>query len=92
MAYSTSNPPSLVTQNVGNTAPAVWTYQTTDAIATVTGAGYFTNGGALGMKVGDLVDVYVSSGTVAVSSCRVTTVSSTYPYAVTVGTATTIGA
>ena len=58
--YSISNPPVLVIpapMGRGN-APQFWVYQTADADATVDDSGYFTNGLALGMKVGDLVYVY----------------------------------
>lgn len=57
MAYATSNPPKLITQGVGGSGPAIWTYSSTDAAATVDAANYITNGGSLGMKVGDLVFV-----------------------------------
>lgn len=56
MAYSTSNPPSLMIQEVGG-GRRIWSYRSTDAAATVDGANYITNGGSLGMKVGDLVFV-----------------------------------
>jgi hypothetical protein len=35
--------------------PKVFQYVSADPIATVTGAGYITNGGSYGMKVGDWV-------------------------------------
>jgi hypothetical protein len=90
MAYSTSNPPALLTQTIGDTAPAIWTYASADSYATVAGAGYFTNGGQLGMKLGDLVFVFVTGG--AVSSGKVITVSATAPGAATISsTGSTIG-
>jgi hypothetical protein len=55
MAYSTSNPPALDVQAING--PRKWTYSSTDPIATVNTSGYFTNGDALGMKVGDVVVV-----------------------------------
>lgn len=55
MAYSTSNPPKLVTQPLGGGAGKFWVYRSTDAAATVDAANYITNGGSLGMAVGDLV-------------------------------------
>lgn len=57
MAYSTSNPPRLLCGAFDGLAPSIWTYRSTDAAATVDAANYITNGGSLGMKVGDLVYV-----------------------------------
>lgn len=75
MTYSTSSPPSkLVSGTLDGTAgPAIWVYKSADAIATVYGAGYFTNGSALGLKVGDLMFVY-DSNTPTVSMAWVKTV------------------
>lgn len=56
MAYSTSNPPRLLSAGLGG-GISVWTYSSTDAIATVNTSGYFSNGALLGMKVGDVVYV-----------------------------------
>lgn len=39
-----------------------WWYRTTDAIATVRGAGYFSDGVKRGMKLGDLVNVFKTDG------------------------------
>lgn len=55
MAYVTTNPPALVNQAIGG--PRRWIYTSADAIATVNTSGYFSNGDALGMKVGDTVEV-----------------------------------
>ncbi len=57
MAYSTSNPPNQLLDTIGGTS-GLWHYSSADADGTVNGAGYFTNGGALGMKEGDFVFVY----------------------------------
>lgn len=57
MAYSTSNPPSLIGQSIGGLAGKQWLYRSTDPAATVDDANYITNGGSLGMAVGDLVYV-----------------------------------
>lgn len=57
MAYSTSLPPSLISSGLGGVAPRMWIYRSTDAAATVDAANYITNGGSLGMAVGDLVYV-----------------------------------
>jgi hypothetical protein len=61
MAYATSNPPRLVTTTIGATPFQLWVYRSTDAAATVDTANYFTNGGDLGIRVGDLI--YVSNTT-----------------------------
>lgn len=92
MAYSTSSPPKLVTPSFTNVSGEVslWSYTSADTAATVDTTGYITNGGALGMKVGDLVIVTVS-GTGAVGTHRVVTVSSTAPGAVDLGDTTVIG-
>lgn len=68
MSYNTSNPPSKI--NHGPLADFgastggggdIWFYRSADAIATVKGAGYFTNGVALGLSVGDIVFVFDSA-------------------------------
>jgi hypothetical protein len=61
MAYSTTNPPALVSQRVGASGGAIWVYSDGDAIATVTGADYFSDGDALGMVAGDVVFVIDST-------------------------------
>lgn len=71
MAYETTNPPSLVSQRIGS-AGKIWMYLDGDAVSTVVGAGYFTNGYHLGMRVGDLVHI-VNSSTGLVQSAGVTT-------------------
>jgi len=55
MAYSTSNPPRLVSQPIAGLR--MWQYTSTDAVATVRVSGYFTDGWELGMRAGDLVVV-----------------------------------
>lgn len=76
--YSTSNPPFLVTQGITyNATPRLWVYTTTDATGTIDTSGYITNGGQLGMRVGDLVMVFISSGTITVSTYRVVSVNAT---------------
>lgn len=61
MAYSTANPPRKMYDSLGG-GLGKWTYTSTDAIATVRGAGYFSNAGDLGMKVGDQVESFNSTG------------------------------
>lgn len=82
MAYATTNPPALIQQTPAGDGK-VWVYRSTDAVGTVDGTGYFTNGQDLGMTLGDLVWVYdttssLNKGTVTfvdtVSSTGVTVV------------------
>jgi lipid-binding SYLF domain-containing protein len=63
MTYSTTNPPGLMAQGIGGYGPRMWTYKSSDAAATVCGSSYFSNGHALGMKVGDLVAVLNTAST-----------------------------
>ena len=57
MAYDTATPPRLLVAAVGGAGMQVWTYSSTDAAADVDAANYFTNGGSLGLKVGDIIFV-----------------------------------
>lgn len=57
MAYATANPPALVSQKIGAAAGQVWVYSDGDAIATVLGTDYISNGDALGMEANDTVIV-----------------------------------
>lgn len=68
MAYSTSTPPRLVTQGI--TGGKLWYYESADAIADVNTAGYFSNGAALGMEVGDTV-IIRDTATPTTSLCTV---------------------
>ncbi len=65
MAYSSTNPPQLISQPFGDAGPGLWSYRSTDAIATVAGADYVSDGQNLGMKVGDVVFVLDTSSTLA---------------------------
>lgn len=79
MAYSTSNPPRLVLPSFTNVSGemGIWQYDSTDAAATVDADGYITNGKALGMKVGDLVQVTdTDASPVIVTTHRVVAVNS----------------
>lgn len=68
MAYATTNPPALLQDRVMG-GGAVWSYISADARATVVGAGYFTNGRSLGMKLGDVVNCVVdTTGVLSVTS------------------------
>ena len=62
MAYSTSNPPALITKRVGDLGGAMWSYDSTDAATVVRAINYFTNALELGMKVGDIVQQTDSAG------------------------------
>lgn len=57
MAYSTSNPPSMIVARIGD-GPAVWIYKSADVDSDVNATDYFSNGQALGMRAGDFVLVY----------------------------------
>jgi hypothetical protein len=62
MAYATTNPPvQLAGGMMGGGAIGrggnIWYYSSTDAVATVVGAAYFSNGVDLGMELGDIVYV-----------------------------------
>lgn len=65
MAYSTSNPPvKIATGPLDDAAnQTIWSYKSADAIATVLGAGYFSNGAYLGMTTGDIVFVADTTNT-----------------------------
>lgn len=89
MAYSSSTL-SQFTQNIGNVGPALWSYTSADAVATVDTASYITDGGSRGMKVGDLVIFYDTNLKITYSH-RVHTVSATYPGAVDLSDGVVIG-
>jgi hypothetical protein len=63
MAYSTSNPPICVAGGVGN-GPQLWMYNSEDVHTDVDATGYFTNGHALGLRVGDVMIVSKTTATV----------------------------
>ena len=67
MAYSTSNPPYLIATPIGSEGGRKWMYRSSDSSALVDNDGYITNGKALGMRVGDSVEVG-QRGTPAASS------------------------
>lgn len=74
MAYSTSNPPKLMVPSMGTGQPALWVYTSTDIHTDVDAAGYFTNGDALGLRVGDIMFVSKSDATIGTTVHYVTTV------------------
>jgi len=77
MAYVSDNL-NLVTATVGGEAPRIFTYKnaTPDADAGIVGAGYFSDGIAKGMRIGDLVDA-VQTGTAKYKRYQVTAVTAT---------------
>jgi len=89
MSYSTSSPPRLIVPSFTG-AGSVWYYTSADASATVDASGYITNGGNLGMKVGDVVIVN-DTGTPLITAHQVISVSTTAPGAVDLSNGTTIG-
>lgn len=89
MAYATTNPPALLMPAFAG-AGGIWRYSSADPTATVDGSGYITNGGNLGMKVGDLVIVN-DTATPLITTHQVITVSATAPGAVDLSNGTTVG-
>jgi len=83
MAYSTTNPPQMISQTFGSVParPNLWSYASTDAIAVVCGSSYVSNGHALGMAVGDVVFVLDTTSTLG---------SQAYVSAVTTGAGATL--
>lgn len=73
MSYSTSNPPQLVADRM-NGGKALWIYVHTDIHTDVDATDYFSDGAALGMKVGDAVLVGKSDATIGYTIHYVTTV------------------
>lgn len=73
MPYSTSAPPVCVSSRVGS-GPALWIYNSTDVHTDVDAANYFTDGHALGMRVGDMVMVGKTSATIGATLHYVQTV------------------
>lgn len=55
MAYSTSNPPVLISKPIGAFGVQLWSYRGADTAATIDTDGYITNAKTLGMKVGDFM-------------------------------------
>ena len=55
MAYSTDNPPRLLSDGIGGGDYQVWMYRSTDTATAVRVDGYITNATKLGMKAGDIV-------------------------------------
>ena len=73
MAYSTDNPPMLVGGPLTG-AGKKWSYRSTDVATDVDASGYFTNGDALGMEVGDIMEVCDTDTSTTITLHRVTAV------------------
>lgn len=62
MAYTPDTLVLLDTQ-ISGYGPRIWKYTTAaDADATIVGAGYFSNGYAMGMRAGDIVHAIATTG------------------------------
>lgn len=55
MAYNTAIPPRPIADARDGSTPTVWGYYSTDSLATVMGAGYFSNAANIGMRARDMV-------------------------------------
>ncbi len=73
MAYVTTNPPICLVSGMGS-QPSLWVYTSTDIHTDVDASGYFTDGDALGLKVGDVMLVSKSSATIGTTVHYVQTV------------------
>lgn len=90
MAYSPSNPPTVLSQAIAGSK--IWLYRSVDAPSLVQVNGYFSDGGRLGMKVGDIVIAQDSdTSPYQTSMASVVTVSSTYPGAVDLSNMVSVG-
>lgn len=85
MTYAVTNPPALKSPSPLTGPGQTWVYRSTDVATDVDASGYFTNGYALGMKVGDIVEVFDTDTNDVLTLHRVT-VSSATTGAVTVST------
>jgi hypothetical protein len=74
MTYATSNPPALKSPSPLTGPGQTWVYRSTDVATDVDASGYFTNGSALGMKVGDIVEVFDTDTNDVLTLHRVTAV------------------
>lgn len=74
MAYAVTNPPALKSPSPLTGPGQTWSYRSTDVATDVDASGYFTNGHALGMKVGDIVEVFDTDTNDVMTLHRVTVV------------------
>ncbi|MEY4338106.1 MAG: hypothetical protein RL680_1001 [Actinomycetota bacterium] len=71
MAYDSAGLNSAGAQSKAGNAPALWTYTTTDAAATVDTSGYFNSAASL-FNIGDIIfRVTTSSGSVSTAGIHV---------------------
>jgi hypothetical protein len=61
MAYSATNPPSLLVPSIGN-KPGLWAYSSTHTSTEILASGFFANGSGLGMKPNDILITVSSTG------------------------------
>ena len=72
MVYATTNPPHRVWgEMAGNSG---WFYASTDQASDVDASGYFTNGDALGMQIGDVMYIIDTDNTNLLVMASVTVV------------------
>ena len=92
MAYDSATL-SLVSTGPLTGAGQVWVHTSTDATGDVDAAGYFSDGGSRGMKVGDIVyhRNITTPAAVVTTAHIVNSVSSTYPGATNVSVGVVIG-
>jgi len=91
MAYLTNTtPPRLMDQAISEQTARLWKMEGTDPVATVQVASYITDGGKYGMKANDRLE-YTDTNLGIISSLRVVSVSTTYPGAIDLSDAITIG-
>jgi len=75
MAYTPATL-QLMMGPIGGTGPQLWTYTNTDAVTDIDPAGYISDGGFRGMRVGDVV-LYYDTDTLVHHMLRVETVNTT---------------
>lgn len=90
MAYSTSNPPALVSQMVGKAGGSKWFYDSADAAIVVRVDGYITNAADLGMSVGDVVEQRDTAGATVAHNYVVAAINADGSADLTDGTATPV--
>jgi hypothetical protein len=87
MAYDPTKPPIQLVQATDKLG--VWLYQSPDPHATTEGAGYFSNAGKIGMRVGDIVIVSENSaGGATVHTVTAVAAAPNAPWDMTPGAAT----
>lgn len=92
MAYATTDKLILMTNaSLGGAGPRLWYHESADALAAAQIAGFITDGGSKGLRVGDLVWHRDTAANGDISMHRVVTVSSTYPGAVDLSDGVKIG-